>query len=204
VKKQIKNIFSDVGGVLGTNGWDHNSRRKAAENFKLDYDDFESHHQTLAAAFDAGSVTLSHYLSVAVFYEPRSFSVDDFFAFMKIQSQPNQAALAVMKALKESGKYRMATLNNESLELNAFRIKEFALADCFSSFFSSCYLGLRKPGAEIYRRALLISNCNAEDAVFIDDRQENLVAPKELGMQTILFVNAQQLRDSLSALGVDC
>ena len=204
MKKQIKNIFSDVGGVLATNGWDYNSRRKAAEQFNLDYDEFESYHKKVAESFDAGTITLSQYLNATVFYEARSFSADGFFAFMKTQSQPNLDALEVMKALKATGKYRLATINNESFELNDFRIKKFALSDCFESFFSSCYMGFRKPEPEIYRRALLISNCCAEESVFIDDRQENLAAPKELNMQTILFVDAQQLRDSLSALGVDC
>jgi putative hydrolase of the HAD superfamily len=204
VKKQIKNIFSDVGGVLATNGWDHNSRRKAAEQFQLDYDEFESYHKKVADSFDAGLITLTQYLNATVFYEPRSFSADDFFAFMKTQSQPNSVALEVIKALKATGKYRLATINNESFELNDFRIKKFALSDYFGSFFSSCYMGLRKPAPEIYRRALLISNSCAEDSVFIDDREENLVSPKGLNMQTILFVDAQQLRDSLSALGVDC
>ncbi|MDR3613747.1 MAG: HAD-IA family hydrolase [Candidatus Obscuribacterales bacterium] len=204
VKKQIKNIFSDVGGVLATNGWDHISRRKAAEQFNLDYEEFESYHQKVADSFDAGLITLTQYLKATVFYEARSFSVDDFFAFMKMQSQANSDALGVVKALQATGKYRLATINNESFELNDFRIKKFALADYFESFFSSCYMGLRKPEPEIYRRALLISNSCAEDSVFIDDREENLVAPKELNMQTILFVDAQQLRDSLSAIGVDC
>ncbi len=204
MKKQIKNIFSDVGGVLATNGWDHNSRRKAAEQFNLDYDEFESHHKKVADSFDEGLITLSQYLEATVFYAARSFTPDSFFTFMKTQSQPDSDALEVMKALKATGKYRLSTINNESSELNDFRIKQFGLSDYFDSFFSSCYMGLRKPEPEIYRRSLLISNCSAEDSVFIDDRQENLVAPKQLNMQTILFEDAQQLRDSLSALGVDC
>jgi putative hydrolase of the HAD superfamily len=204
VKQQIKNVFSDVGGVLATNGWDHHSRRKAAEQFHLDYDEFESYHQKVEESFDEGRITVSQYLNATVFYEARSFSADVFFAFMKTQSQPNSQVLELMKELKATGKYRLATINNESMELNNFRIKKFLLSDYFDSFFSSCYMGVRKPEPEIYRRALLISNCCAEDSVFIDDHEENLVAPKELNMQTILFSDGQQLRESLSALGVYC
>ena len=204
MKQQIKNVFSDVGGVLATNGWDHHSRRKAAEQFHLDYDEFESYHQKVEESFDEGRITVSQYLNATVFYEARSFSADVFFAFMKTQSQPNSQVLELMKELKATGKYRLATINNESMELNNFRIKKFLLSDYFDSFFSSCYMGVRKPEPEIYRRALLISNCCAEDSVFIDDHEENLVAPKELNMQTILFSDGQQLRESLSALGVYC
>lgn len=203
MKTQIKNIFSDVGGVLGTNGWDHNSRRAAAAEFNLDYDEFEGYHKKVAEQFDSGAITLSQYLNATVFYDARSFSPDTFFAFMKTQSQPDASALAVMRSLKASGNFRMALINNESFELNDYRIKKFALADYFDSFYSSCYMGLRKPEAEIYRRALLISNASAEESVFIDDREENLEEPKKMRMNTILFVDAQQLRESLSALGVN-
>jgi len=37
------------------------------------------------------------------------------------------------------------------LELNVYRIEKFGLARCFPVFFSSCFLGVRKPDEEIYR-----------------------------------------------------
>jgi hypothetical protein len=35
----VKVLFVDIGNVLLTNGWDHVSRRRAAEKFALDIDD---------------------------------------------------------------------------------------------------------------------------------------------------------------------
>lgn len=35
----IKTLFLDIGGVLLTNGWDHNIRTRAAEKFGLDYNE---------------------------------------------------------------------------------------------------------------------------------------------------------------------
>lgn len=54
--------------------------------------------------------------------------------------------LSFARALADSGKYFMATINNESRELNLYRIKKYDLRDIFSVFVSSCLVGMRKAG----------------------------------------------------------
>ncbi|HUZ05172.1 MAG TPA: HAD-IA family hydrolase, partial [Acidobacteriaceae bacterium] len=93
-------------------------------------------------------------------------------------------------------------LNNEARELNDYRIRTFGLRRYFSSFFSSCYVGLRKPGAAIFQRALDILQCDAGEAIFIDDRKENTDAATSVGMQAIQMQTPVQLRDDLSRLGI--
>ncbi len=137
-----------------------------------------------------------------IFTEPRPFSKTDFFRFMQNESISYPDSLAVLGKLAAGGRYFMATINNESLELNKFRIEKFGLNTIFSAFFSSCYLGVRKPDVGIFERALLISNKRPEETVFIDDRQGNLVHAQELGMHTVQFLNATQLVKDLEGLGV--
>ena len=69
-------------------------------------------------------------------------------------STPDGAALAFAKELADSGKYLMGTINNESRELNAYRIEKFGLRSIFRVFVSSCYVGLRKPEEGIYKLTL--------------------------------------------------
>ena len=95
------------------------------------------------------------------------------------------------------------TLNNESRELNKYRIERFGLRDLFSAFFSSCYLGLMKPQPEHYRRALEISQTAPENCIYIDDRPMNIEVAQILGMQPILFTSAAQLENDLRNLGVN-
>jgi putative hydrolase of the HAD superfamily len=199
---EITTIFCDVGGVLGTDGWDHRSRKRAVEHFKLDFDAFEALHAKYAEAFDIGAISADQYMQEVVFTEPRHFAKVDFFQFMKNESIGFPESLQVISALAASGDYFMATINNESVELNQYRIEKFGLKSLFSAFFSSCYLGIRKPDVGIFQRALLISNKEAGEAVFIDDRQGNLVNAQKLGMHTVLFENAPQLVKDLQALGV--
>jgi putative hydrolase of the HAD superfamily len=96
----------------------------------------------------------------------------------------------------------MGTINNESAELNLYRIKTFGLRDMFTLFVSSCFVGLRKPEAGIYKLAIEITQKPPQECCFIDDRALNLECAKLLGMHTIEMQNANQLRQELAKLGV--
>ena len=200
---EITALFWDVGGVVLTNGWDREGRRRAAEQFRLDWEDVRSRHEMLSADFETGRLTLEQYLDRTIFYRARPFSKDEFKAFLFAQSQPRQDTLAIVERLAASGKYRMATLNNESLELNLYRIEQFRLRNYFSAFFSSCFLGVRKPDCAIYRLALQIAQRPPEESLFIDDRPLNLECARLLGMSTIHYQNTAQLRNELQRIGVE-
>jgi putative hydrolase of the HAD superfamily len=199
----ITTIFFDIGGVLLTDGWGHVSRRAAAEKFGLDWEEYSERHEKVAHAIEVNRLTLERYLDRAVFYRPRSFTREEFRDFIFAQSQPNADSLRVAEELAQSGRYFMTTLNNEILELNVYRIEKFGLRQYFPVFFSSCFLGLRKPDEAIYRMVLQITQRAPQECIFIDDREVNLECPRELGLATILFQDASQLRRELGENGVD-
>ena len=61
------------------------------------------------------------YLNAAIFYQPRSFTPDDFIAAMKEQSIPIPSnAMSVLKDVAASGKYLVGVLNNESRLLHEY------------------------------------------------------------------------------------
>ena len=198
----INTIFFDIGGVLLTDGWGHASRRAAAEKFGLDWDEYSERHEKVAHAIETNRMTLERYLDRVIFYRPRSFTREEFRDFVFAQSQPKPESLKVTEELRQSGRYFMATLNNEILELNLYRIEKFGLRRNFPIFFSSCFLSLRKPDEAIYRTVLQTTQRNPQECIFIDDREVNLECPRELGMQTILFRDAAQLRAELVSQGV--
>jgi putative hydrolase of the HAD superfamily len=190
-------IFFDIGGVLLTDGWGHRSRRAAAEKFSLDWDDYADRHEKVAHAIETNRMSLDEYLTRTVFYRPREFSREEFRNHIFAQSQPHPDSIEIAKRLAASQKYFMATINNEILELNVYRIPTFGLRSIFPVFFSSCFLGIRKPDEAIYRLALQVTQRRAEECLFIDDREVNLECPRELGLQTILFENASQLQSAI-------
>ena len=108
----------------------------------------------------------------------------------------------MLKEISKTGNYLLATINNEPRELNEFRIQKFNLRREFKAFFSSCYLGVRKPDEGIYKLALEVTQRTPEECVFIDDRELNLECARQMNMTTIHFQNAAQLRQELAANGV--
>ena len=202
VLANITTIFFDVGGVLLTDGWNHLARQKAAENFGLDLKDFETRHAPLADALDTGKISVNDYIDKVIFYKERSFSKIDFYDFMKEQSVPIPGTLDLVANLAAQEKYLLGTINNESVQLNLYRIEKFSLAQHFKLFFSSCFMGIKKPDSAIYERALQICQKKAAETIFIDDREANLVSPRNLKINTIHFENADQLKEELHKFGV--
>jgi len=197
----VELVLFDIGGVLGSNGWDREQRSAAVERFGLDEEDFQYRHEETVGALESGDISLDEYLDVTVFCERRDFSREEFKAFMFAQSEAWPESIAVARELARSG-VRMATLNNESEALNVHRIEKFGLHDIFPVFFSSCWLGVRKPTLMMYHRALGMAQTDPKRALFVDDRKQNLTPAAALGMKTIHFESAEQLRANLQAAGV--
>lgn len=200
---KITTLFWDIGGVILTNGWDRESRKEAAATFHLDWEEFEDRHDLSFPAFDSGLVTLNEYLDRTLFYRARPFSREEFTAFMFAQSKEYPETRAVLDAVTNTKRYFVAALNNEPLELNQYRIEAFDLRRNFLVFFSSCYVRARKPEETIFRVALEVTQRPPEQCLFIDDRPLNLEGPRRLGMNTIHYQSAEQLRAELRKYGVE-
>ncbi len=195
-------LLWDVGGVLLSNGWDRRARAAAIARFGLDGPEFERRHAAAEVDFETGRIDGTEYLDATVFYEPRSFSPEQFREFMRAQSRPHPAAIAAARALRRDGRYTMAALNNESRELNEYRIRTFGLAELFHAFFSSCYTGRRKPDPAAYRYALELAQRAPEESFFLDDRPENIAAAARLGLHTLQVQDPARLGAALAAEGI--
>jgi putative hydrolase of the HAD superfamily len=199
---EITTMFWDIGGVILTDGWGRNSRREAAKLFQLDWEDFQDRHDLSFPALDAGHISLDEYLDRTLFHRPRSFTREEFTAYMFAQSKEFPASRAVLDEVTRSGKYFIASINNEPFELNKYRIEAFDLRRNFSVFFSSCYVRSRKPEKTIFRIALDVSQRAPEKCIFIDDRPLNLEVPRRLGINVIHYQDADRLRSDLRKFDV--
>jgi putative hydrolase of the HAD superfamily len=196
-------VLFDVGGVLLTNGWDHRERAAVVKQFNLDPTEFEARHAAHYDAWERDAINADAYLDMTVFYEPRSFSRGEFFDAICAQSMElKDGALGVLQEVATQCNCLVGALNNEARETNEYRFKKFGLRDVFDVAMSSCYVGLRKPEAAIYKRALDILGRPAERVLFIDDRPENIAGAVGVGMKGIVFKGAEGLRSELVGLGV--
>jgi putative hydrolase of the HAD superfamily len=200
---EITTLFWDIGGVILTNGWDHNSRAAAAAAFNFDWEEFRDRHDLSFPAFDSGQISLNEYLDRTLFYRTRPFTREEFIAFMFAQSKEYSDTRAVLDAAARANKYLIGAINNEPFELNEYRIKQFDLRRDFLMFFSSCYIHSRKPEEHIFRVALEVTQRSPQQCIFIDDRPLNLESPRRLGFNVIHHQNAAQLRSELRNYGVE-
>ncbi len=199
---KITTLLFDVGGVILTNGWSHELREAAAQHFGYDYESVEERHQRVATSFECGQLNLDDYLDQTVFAQSQSFAKADFVRFMEEQSQPHASSLAVLQKLVDQGKYQLATVNNESTHLNLYRIRTFELTRYFSAFFSSCFLGVTKPDCEIFQKTLHILQKDGGECLFIDDREENVAAAQQCGMNAVHLPRPDKLAEVLRGEGV--
>jgi putative hydrolase of the HAD superfamily len=199
----ISTVLWDVGGVLLTNGWDRTERAAVLERFALDSAAFEQRHEVANDAWEKGLMTAEQYLRQTVFYEPRPFTPGAFLQAMMERSRllPH-GAMRILQELAASEEVELAILNNEARELNDYRIERFEFGRYFDVFFSSCYLGLRKPDPKIFERALDVLQRDPEEVAFIDDRAANCAAAEALGIHAIRYQDESQCAQALERLGL--
>lgn len=193
----IKVVFMDIGGVLLSNGWGHLSRQKAAAHFGFDLDEMSILHQFIYDVFEVGSITLDDYLDTVLFYKPRDFSKDAFKEFMYSQSTELPEILDWLKQWKKQTDLPVFALSNENKELNDYRIKKFKLNEIFDGFFSSCYLGYRKPDPRIYHKALEITQVKPEQSIYFDDRPMLVHYAEKLGINSFLHKDFETTKNRL-------
>jgi FMN phosphatase YigB (HAD superfamily) len=195
-------IFLDIGGVLFTNGWDHHARRRAVAKFKLNWAETEERHRLTFEIHEEGKLTFEEYLSLVVFYEKRPSTRAQFRRFMCEQSKPYEDMIGMVVQLKARHGLKIAVVSNESLELNAYRIRTFKLDGFVDSFISSCFVHLRKPDANIFRLALDITQTQAHQVLYIENTPMFVQIAEGLGIRSVLHTDCQSTHAHLVSLGL--
>lgn len=195
----IKILFFDIGGVVLSNGWGHEARKKAAEKFGLDYEEVKELHTFIFNVYEIGGITLDEYLDTVVFNHPRSFPREDFREYMYAQSVELDT-LPWLKEWKKNCGFRVISINNEGKELNDYRIKKFKLHDFFDAFVSSCEVKLRKPDPALFKLAMGIAQVTPQQCVYFDDRIMFVKAAEKLGIRSFQHTNLESTKKILEEL----
>ncbi|HKI57981.1 MAG TPA: HAD-IA family hydrolase [Trueperaceae bacterium] len=199
----IRALFTDIGGILLTNGWDRRARARAAETFDLDLDELNERHHLTFDTYEAGKLSLEEYLQRVVFYETRSFTPGDFRRFMRAQSSPFEEMIDFERRLKERHGLRVVAVSNEGRELSEYRARNFGLQDVIDTFVCSGFVHVRKPDADIYEIALDLAQVEREEVVYLDDRRMFVEVARGLGLHGVVHRDVETTRKELSGLGLD-
>ncbi len=200
--KTPSTLFLDIGGVLLTNGWDRNSRLKAAELFGLDYEEMNERHHLTYDTYESGKISLREYLDRIVFYEKKNFSHEDFRSFMFEQSKSFPEMIELVRSLKEKYKLKVVVISNEGREVNEYRINTFNLRAFIDFFISSSFVHIRKPDRDIYKIALDVAQVAPEDSVYIDDRLMFVQVAAGFGLRAIHHLNHDTTVSELARMGL--
>ncbi|MEO8395258.1 MAG: HAD-IA family hydrolase [Chloroflexota bacterium] len=202
-KLPITTLFLDIGGVLLTNGWDHTARERAADIYHLDYKELEERHHLSFDTYEEGKLSLDEYLKQVVFYEPRSFSGDEFKNFMYTQSQPFPEMIQLIRDVKKKYGLKVASVNNEGRELMTYRLSAFDLHSVIDYFVSSCYVHFRKPDVDIWRVALDVSQVKPEQVLYVEDRPLFVQIARGLGINAVEHIDYDSTKKMFADYGME-
>lgn len=196
----VRILFFDIGGVLLSNGWGHESRQEACELFKIDYKEVDALHNFIFNVYEIGRISLDEYLDTVVFNHPRDFTREDFKDFMFRQSLELPGTLKWLKEWKKDCGFRIISVNNEGKELNDYRIKKFKLHEVFDGFISSCEVQMRKPDPGIWKLAMGVAAAQPNQCVYFDDRVMFVNAAQRLGIRSFQHTSFETTKGILEEL----
>ncbi len=158
--RKIETIFWDIGGVLLTNGWDMNQRARVLTALGVDLPAYEAVHDKENWFWERGLITAEEFFSRTVLSTNPGLGLT-FAQLWPLVCRESKVLYAqcfdVLRSLRGVPGLRLATLNNESRELNNYRLDAFGLREIFDFFVCSGYVGEMKPAPAIYRAAIEIS-----------------------------------------------
>ncbi|RKR81545.1 2-haloacid dehalogenase [Mucilaginibacter gracilis] len=109
----------------------------------------------------------------------------------------------ILKTLKDSGQYKLYALTNWSTETFPIALSHYHFLSWFDAIVVSGAEGIRKPDSRFYQLLLDRHQVKPQEALFIDDNYRNILAAREMGIESIHFTSADELRQHLSKLGVN-
>lgn len=109
--------------------------------------------------------------------------------------------IELVKELQRQG-YRTAMLSDVT-QYQAMIIRKMGYYDLFYPVVLSCDLGVEKPNPEAFHALLRALHLPGSAVLFIDDKEENVEAARREGIDSIIFINPEQIRKELEARGLD-
>jgi putative hydrolase of the HAD superfamily len=185
----IKAIFFDLGDVLAKNSFEM-VLAELAKNLKVDYQSIVQVNNEYKKQLMVGQISTEEVCQIMKDRLNLPLIAEEIYnawcKSYKMVRVPNEELFDVVRKLK--GHYIIGMISN-IYDSTADIEKERGTFDMFDPCVLSCKVGLQKPDKEIFELALQKANLNANECIFIDNRESHLVEPQKMGFYTILFEN---------------
>ncbi len=150
--------------------------------------------------FSLGKITEDELINTFLDKYELDLSIDEFIILLQEAIEPIEGMKELLEQL--SKKYELATLINEGSEWAKYKLEVPHFDKFFKVNIISGEIGLEKPDKEFYLKALEILNAKPEECIFTDDKKENCDAAETVGIKSIVFTNAAQLKQDLQKYNV--
>jgi 2-haloacid dehalogenase len=192
----IKNIIFDFGNVFIE--WNpRNIFRKAYSDEKVEHIMQNVYGEAWNNNLDRGLTFIENEKKLCAEYPQHSEYIRFFHAhWYESLGEVNLESVALLAGLQKAG-YKTYGLSNWSAETFPPTRKAHPFFNTFDGILLSSEVKICKPEPDIYKILMERYRLLPEECVFIDDRKENLDTARQLGMETILFQTAGQVRIDL-------
>lgn len=107
----------------------------------------------------------------------------------------DESMVSLIEELKSN--YKIAVLSNSTGEYLRPILEFHKIAHLFDEVIISAEIRMAKPDLEIFEFLINKMDVTKEDAIFVDDDLNNTSAAKSYGIDSILFKDAEKLRQDL-------
>ncbi len=114
--------------------------------------------------------------------------------------KPNRGMRTLVRRLRKN--YRVIVFSGNIKERVEYLHKKYGLLNEFDDFVFSFDFGTNKKEKKFYKILLKKIKCKPEECVCVDNSSQVLEMEKSLGMHTILFKNAKQLKTDLRKFNI--
>lgn len=201
INNKIKAIIFDVGGVLLEKDWDkikEDMQRKHGFSTKI-YSDYPKSMHKHYRGLSTGKKTFKNVIRLLSGKKNIQKILKDYELSHKRNTKKNTPLFNILKKLRENYKlYCLTDIN----DLHHWFHKRNKVYSNFLKTYASCNTGLKKPDKKCFKLILKNQGLKPEETIFIDDKRENVLSARSLGIKSIVFKNNDQLIKNLNKLGI--
>lgn len=195
-------LYSDIGGVLGTNGWDTQIRHDVCVKFGVSPDEIDKRHQLMFDSYERGFMTFEQYLRWVFFSSPRPFTLDSLRDYAFSASVPWPQNIALFGNVKKANNLKFGLISNEGQGITEYRMNAFGLRDVADFIVVSHCVHMRKPDEQIWQLALDMAQMTAGQCIYVDDREMFVDVAATLGFTAFQHVDLDSTREKFQRLGL--
>lgn len=189
----FKAIIFDFAGVVAEEGYD-NWLKKYAPDCKTNYNEY------LFIAKEGDIALIPHEKYLYRLSNATGIPSEKIWPAMRKEFVIRKNMISLIKHLKKH--YRIGLLSNFPEGWLQEILKEENIKGLFDAVTISSEIHVAKPDKKIFLDIFDKLNLSAEEAIFIDDKTENVKKAEKIGMKSLLFVSYEKLNSDLRDLAI--